>query len=216
MDEIAMFVFEDIPLHITLSNIVKPKYFHVDDKRKLPIRYANKIGEYYDWSKDGYLYDIDTKDFIVSNPQDVGKPNGIRINGNILWEIATSDERSIKKSIARSAIVHTIKRKLVKYFIDELAKQSIPSEFKTPITINMVMECDLALDVDNQETFYKKAFLDSIQSKVWIYDGKTSKSVDNKVGFIFDDSPKYVNSVAFSITKGETNRLTVIIYESYN
>lgn len=202
------FKFFDYPVQVMTSKVRRTVYY--TDKDKLPKKYANNIGLLYDWD-DGVLYDLRTNKNVIKNIRTAGTPKFKRINGQNLHDLSLRD-------YDRSKIVHTIKN----YFYEEMKGQIVNIDKNKPVIIHMMFVTDSNSigDIDNHALFYQKSFFDSIQTTKIIKDKKTKEiiKVPNSVGFIDDDSVKYISDFVVSfreINKNykRNNCLIVKIYQ---
>lgn len=155
------------PRVVETAKKVRVKYYLESKKDKLKIKkYATERYIYKapsPGSKDRYLFDTVTNEFVIANPKAVGKAKYHRINGQDIW---TGIHHNIRVKVA--ATLH-------EFFNTKLEHITPIDTF--PIIVNLRIYDTLKhknhyWDVDNRTLIYNKVFMDAIVRKGIIPDDK--------------------------------------------
>ena len=186
---IKQFRFKDYPRDVSLG-IIRAKYYK---KGTHILKYIlNKVDYDYDFDKKGILIDLHTKKPLLKNPNQAGTVRKLVISGNSIHRISDSE---IESKIQVDNYVK-IKTCLKNFYLDNLPftdyiiKEQVVIEFIFITTKEDVLALGKENDLDNYKQFYEKAFLDSIQSKIWSTKEKTL--IHNEKAIIENDNMNYI------------------------
>lgn len=186
---IKQFRFKDYPREVSLG-VIRPKYYK--QGTHIPKYLSNKIDYLYAFDKKGILIDLHTKKPLLKNPNQAGTVRKLVISGNSIHRISDSE---IESKIQVDNYVK-IKTCLKNFYLDNLPftdyiiKEQVVIEFIFITTKEDVLALGKENDLDNYKQFYEKAFLDSIQSKVW--DVKEKKLIHNEKAIVENDNMNYI------------------------
>lgn len=186
---IKQFRFKDYPREVSLG-VIRPKYYK--QGTHIPKYLSNKIDYLYTFDKKGILIDLHTKKPLLKNPNQAGTVRKLVISGNSIHRISDSE---IESKIQVDNYVK-IKTCLKNFYLDNLPltdyiiKEQVVIEFIFITTKEDVLALGKENDLDNYKQFYEKAFLDSIQSKIW--DVKEKKLIHNEKAIIENDNMNYI------------------------
>lgn len=186
---IKQFRFKDYPREVSLG-VIRPKYYK--QGTHIPKYLSNKIDYLYAFDKKGILIDLHTKKPLLKNPNQAGTVRKLVISGNSIHRISDND---IESKIQVDNYVK-IKTCLKNFYLDNLPftdyiiKEQVVIEFIFITTKEDVLALGKENDLDNYKQFYEKAFLDSIQSKIW--DVKEKKLIHNEKAIIENDNMNYI------------------------
>jgi hypothetical protein len=172
---------------VKISDSRMPQYYGLRDK--LPEKYQNN--KRYVWRKNAkteiLLYDSQTRQFVISNPNSVGTPSYQAIAGNEIY--ARMHERK------RMKVIDALKAQ----FKENLRNVDIPQDY-FPLSVSMELRAQFGYaewDLDNL-WIYHKCFLDSLTD----------------LGIIEDDNVLYIRQAGqttfIPIREGETPSMTFI------
>ena len=209
---IKQFRFKDYPRDVSLG-IIRPKYYKKGTH--IPKYILNKVDYLYDFDKKGILIDLHTKKPLLKNPREAGTVRKLHIAGASLHNI-TDNER-----LARVQVDNYVKIKgcLKNFYLDNLPltdyiiKEPVVIEFIFTTTKEDVLTLGKENDLDNYKQFYEKAFLDSIQSKIWSVEEK--KLIHNNKAIIENDNMYYVRRLEHEIQLKDYRELIINI-KRYN
>ncbi len=209
---IKQFRFKDYPRDVSLG-IIRPKYYKKGTH--IPKYILNKVDYLYDFDKKGILIDLHTKKPLLKNPREAGTVRKLHIAGASLHNI-TDNER-----LARVQVDNYVKIKgcLKNFYLDNLPltdyiiKEPVVIEFIFTTTKEDVLTLGKENDLDNYKQFYEKAFLDSIQSKIW--DVTEKKLIHNNKAIIENDNMYYVRRLEHEIQLKDYRELIINI-KRYN
>lgn len=209
---IKQFRFKDYPRDVSLG-IIRPKYYKKGTH--IPKYILNKVDYLYDFDKKGILIDLHTKKPLLKNPKEAGTVRKLHIAGASLHNI-TDNER-----LARVQVDNYVKIKgcLKNFYLDNLPltdyiiKEPVVIEFIFTTTKEDVLTLGKENDLDNYKQFYEKAFLDSIQSKIW--DVTEKKLIHNNKAIIENDNMYYVRRLEHEIQIKDYRELIINI-KRYN
>lgn len=209
---IKQFRFKDYPRDVSLG-IIRPKYYKKGTH--IPKYILNKVDYLYDFDKKGILIDLHTKKPLLKNPKEAGTVRKLHIAGASLHNI-TDNER-----LARVQVDNYVKIKgcLKNFYLDNLPltdyiiKEPVVIEFIFTTTKEDVLTLGKENDLDNYKQFYEKAFLDSIQSKIWSVEEK--KLIHNNKAIIENDNMYYVRRLEHEIQLKDYRELIINI-KRYN
>lgn len=186
---IKQFRFKDYPREVSLG-VIRPKYYK--QGTHIPKYLSNKIDYLYAFDKKGILIDLHTKKPLLKNPNQAGTVRKLVISGNSIHRISDSE---IESKIQVDNYVK-IKTCLKNFYLDNLPftdyiiKEQVVIEFIFITTKEDVLALGKENDLDNYKQFYEKAFLDSIQSKIW--DVKEKKLIHNEKAIVENDNMNYI------------------------
>lgn len=209
---IKQFRFKDYPRDVSLG-IIRPKYYKKGTH--IPKYILNKVDYLYDFDKKGILIDLHTKKPLLKNPKEAGTVRKLHIAGASLHNI-TDNER-----LARVQVDNYVKIKgcLKNFYLDNLPltdyiiKEPVVIEFIFTTTKEDVLTLGKENDLDNYKQFYEKAFLDSIQSKIWSVEEK--KLIHNNKAIIENDNMNYIVRLEHEIQIKDYRELIINI-KRYN
>lgn len=209
---IKQFRFKDYPRDVSLG-IIRAKYYKKGTH--IPKYILNKVDYDYDFDKKGILIDLHTKKPLLKNPREAGTVRKLHIAGASLHNI-TDNER-----LARVQVDNYVKIKgcLKNFYLDNLPltdyiiKEPVVIEFIFTTTKEDVLTLGKENDLDNYKQFYEKAFLDSIQSKIWSVEEK--KLIHNNKAIIENDNMYYVRRLEHEIQLKDYRELIINI-KRYN
>lgn len=209
---IKQFRFKDYPRDVSLG-IIRAKYYKKGTH--IPKYILNKVDYLYDFDKKGILIDLHTKKPLLKNPKEAGTVRKLHIAGASLHNI-TDNER-----LARVQVDNYVKIKgcLKNFYLDNLPltdyiiKEPVVIEFIFTTTKEDVLTLGKENDLDNYKQFYEKAFLDSIQSKIW--DVTEKKLIHNNKAIIENDNMYYVRRLEHEIQLKDYRELIINI-KRYN
>lgn len=209
---IKQFRFKDYPREVSLG-IIRPKYYK--QGTHIPKYLSNKIDYLYDFDKKGILIDLHTKKPVLKNPNQAGTVRKLHITGASLHNITDND---IQSKIQVDNYVK-IKTCLKNFYLDNLPltdyiiKEQVVIEFIFITTKEDVLALGKENDLDNYKQFYEKAFLDSIQSKIW--DVKEKKLIHNEKAIVENDNMNYIVRLEHEIQIKDYRELIINI-KRYN
>ena len=186
---IKQFRFKDYPRDVSLG-VIRPKYYK--EGTHIPKYILNKVDYLYAFDKKGILIDLHTKKPLLKNPNQAGTVRKLVISGNSIHRISDSE---IESKIQVDNYVK-IKTCLKNFYLDNLPltdyiiKEQVVIEFIFITTKEDVLALGKENDLDNYKQFYEKAFLDSIQSKIW--DVKEKKLIHNEKAIVENDNMNYI------------------------
>ena len=186
---IKQFRFKDYPREVSLG-VIRPKYYK--QGTHIPKYLSNKIDYLYAFDKKGILIDLHTKKPLLKNPNQAGTVRKLVISCNSIHRISDSE---IESKIQVDNYVK-IKTCLKNFYLDNLPftdyiiKEQVVIEFIFITTKEDVLALGKENDLDNYKQFYEKAFLDSIQSKIW--DVKEKKLIHNEKAIVENDNMNYI------------------------
>lgn len=209
---IKQFRFKDYPRDVSLG-IIRAKYYKKGTH--IPKYILNKVDYDYDFDKKGILIDLHTKKPLLKNPKEAGTVRKLHIAGASLHNI-TDNER-----LARVQVDNYVKIKgcLKDFYLnnlpitDYIIKEEVVIEFIFTTTKEDVLTLGKENDLDNYKQFYEKAFLDSIQSKIW--DVTEKKLIHNNKAIIENDNMYYVRRLEHEIQLKDYRELIINI-KRYN
>lgn len=209
---IKQFRFKDYPRDVSLG-IIRAKYYKKGTH--IPKYILNKVDYDYDFDKKGILIDLHTKKPLLKNPREAGTVRKLHIAGASLHNI-TDNER-----LARVQVDNYVKIKgcLKDFYLnnlpitDYIIKEEVVIEFIFTTTKEDVLTLGKENDLDNYKQFYEKAFLDSIQSKIW--DVTEKKLIHNNKAIIENDNMYYVRRLEHEIQLKDYRELIINI-KRYN
>lgn len=209
---IKQFRFKDYPREVSLG-VIRPKYYK--QGTHIPKYLSNKIDYLYDFDKKGILIDLHTKKPVLKNPNQAGTVRKLVISGNSIHRISDSE---IESKIQVDNYVK-IKTCLKNFYLDNLPftdyiiKEQVVIEFIFITTKEDVLALGKENDLDNYKQFYEKAFLDSIQSKIW--DVKEKKLIHNEKAIVENDNMNYIVRLEHEIQIKDYRELIINI-KRYN
>lgn len=209
---IKQFRFKDYPRDVSLG-IIRPKYYK--EGTHIPKYLSNKIDYLYAFDKKGILIDLHTKKPLLKNPNQAGTVRKLVISGNSIHRISDSE---IESKIQVDNYVK-IKTCLKNFYLDNLPftdyiiKEQVVIEFIFITTKEDVLALGKENDLDNYKQFYEKAFLDSIQSKIW--DVKEKKLIHNEKAIVENDNMNYIVRLEHEIQIKDYRELIINI-KRYN
>lgn len=209
---IKQFRFKDYPRDVSLG-IIRAKYYKKGTH--IPKYILNKVDYLYDFDKKGILIDLHTKKPLLKNPREAGTVRKLHIAGASLHNI-TDNER-----LARVQVDNYVKIKgcLKDFYLnnlpitDYIIKEEVVIEFIFITTKEDVLTLGKENDLDNYKQFYEKAFLDSIQTKIW--DVTEKKLIHNNKAIIENDNMYYVRRLEHEIQLKDYRELIINI-KRYN
>ena len=212
---IKQFRFKDYPREVSLG-VIRPKYYK--QGTHIPKYLSNKIDYLYAFDKKGILIDLHTKKPLLKNPNQAGTVRKLVISGNSIHRISDSE---IESKIQVDNYVK-IKTCLKNFYLDNLPftdyiiKEQVVIEFIFITTKEDVLALGKENDLDNYKQFYEKAFLDSIQSKIW--DVKEKKLIHNEKAIVENDNMNYIVRLEHEIQIKDYRELIINIkrYEKMN
>jgi len=209
---IKQFRFKDYPREVSLG-VIRPKYYK--QGTHIPKYLSNKIDYLYAFDKKGILIDLHTKKPLLKNPNQAGTVRKLVISGNSIHRISDSE---IESKIQVDNYVK-IKTCLKNFYLDNLPftdyiiKEQVVIEFIFITTKEDVLALGKENDLDNYKQFYEKAFLDSIQSKIW--DVKEKKLIHNEKAIVENDNMNYIVRLEHEIQIKDYRELIINI-KRYN
>lgn len=209
---IKQFRFKDYPRYVSLG-VIRPKYYKKGTH--IPKYLSNKIDYLYAFDKKGILIDLHTKKPLLKNPNQAGTVRKLVISGNSIHRISDSE---IESKIQVDNYVK-IKTCLKNFYLDNLPftdyiiKEQVVIEFIFITTKEDVLALGKENDLDNYKQFYEKAFLDSIQSKIW--DVKEKKLIHNEKAIVENDNMNYIVRLEHEIQIKDYRELIINI-KRYN
>lgn len=209
---IKQFRFKDYPREVSLG-VIRPKYYK--QGTHIPKYLSNKIDYLYAFDKKGILIDLHTKTPLLKNPNQAGTVRKLVISGNSIHRISDSE---IESKIQVDNYVK-IKTCLKNFYLDNLPftdyiiKEQVVIEFIFITTKEDVLALGKENDLDNYKQFYEKAFLDSIQSKIW--DVKEKKLIHNEKAIVENDNMNYIVRLEHEIQIKDYRELIINI-KRYN
>lgn len=209
---IKQFRFKDYPREVSLG-VIRPKYYK--QGTHIPKYISNKIDYLYAFDKKGILIDLHTKKPLLKNPNQAGTVRKLVISGNSIHRISDSE---IESKIQVDNYVK-IKTCLKNFYLDNLPftdyiiKEQVVIEFIFITTKEDVLALGKENDLDNYKQFYEKAFLDSIQSKIW--DVKEKKLIHNEKAIVENDNMNYIVRLEHEIQIKDYRELIINI-KRYN
>ena len=209
---IKQFRFKDYPREVSLG-VIRPKYYK--QGTHIPKYLSNKIDYLYAFDKKGILIDLHTKKPLLKNPKEAGTIRKLVISGNSIHRISDSE---IESKIQVDNYVK-IKTCLKNFYLDNLPltdyiiKEQVVIEFIFITTKEDVLALGKENDLDNYKQFYEKAFLDSIQSKIW--DVKEKKLIHNEKAIVENDNMNYIVRLEHEIQIKDYRELIINI-KRYN
>lgn len=209
---IKQFRFKDYPRDVSLG-VIRAKYYKKGTH--IPKYISNQIDYLYDFDKKGILIDLHTKKPLLKNPNQAGTIRKLVISGNSIHRISDSE---IESKIQIENYVK-IKTCLKDFYLDNLPftdyiiKEQVVIEFIFITTKEDVLALGKENDLDNYKQFYEKAFLDSIQSKIW--DVKEKKLIHNEKAIVENDNINYIVRLEHEIQIKDYRELIINI-KRYN
>lgn len=209
---IKQFRFKDYPRDVSLG-VIRAKYYKKGTH--IPKYISNQIDYLYDFDKKGILIDLHTKKPLLKNPNQAGTIRKLVISGNSIHRISDSE---IESKIQIENYVK-IKTCLKDFYLDNLPftdyiiKEQVVIEFIFITTKEDVLALGKENDLDNYKQFYEKAFLDSIQSKIW--DVKEKKLIHNEKAIVENDNMNYIVRLEHEIQIKDYRELIINI-KRYN
>lgn len=209
---IKQFRFKDYPRDVSLG-VIRAKYYKKGTH--IPKYISNQIDYLYDFDKKGILIDLHTKKPLLKNPNQAGTIRKLVISGNSIHRISDSE---IESKIQIENYVK-IKTCLKDFYLDNLPftdyiiKEQVVIEFIFITTKEDVLALGKENDLDNYKQFYEKAFLDSIQSKMW--DVKEKKLIHNEKAIVENDNMNYIVRLEHEIQIKDYRELIINI-KRYN
>ena len=205
---IKQFRFKEYPRDVSLG-IIRPKYYK--EGTHIPKYISNKIDYDYAFDKKGILIDLHTKKPLLKNPHEAGTVRKLHIAGASLHNI-TDNER-----LARVQVDNYVKIKgcLKEFYLnnlpitDYIIKEEVVIEFIFITTKEDVLALGKENDLDNYKQFYEKAFLDSIQAKIWSVEQK--KLITNIRAIIENDNMHYIRRLEHEIQIKDYRELIINI-----
>ena len=181
-------VIKDYPLEIQVSNKRRAKYWEKSDK--LPKKYQDKSK--FDFSKEGILIDISSKEKVVRNIKTAGKPRLLTINAQKIYV-------GIHHSV-RSKIVNELHELFNKAFKEQLPKQILLTNTKIMITLHFYDVYSSKLpDLDNLAHLFVKCGIDCL-STVNNPNQVKGASTTHKLGILPDDKMIFIPHIAYEFT----------------
>ncbi len=205
---IKQFRFKDYPRDVSLG-IIRPKYYK--EGTHIPKYILNKVDYLYAFDKKGILIDLHTKKPLLKNPKEAGTVRKLHIAGASLHNITDND---IQSKIQVDNYVK-IKNCLKNFYLDNLPitdyiiKEEVVIEFIFITTKEDVLTLGKENDLDNYKQFYEKAFLDSIQTKIWSVEQK--KLITNIRAIIENDNMHYIRRLEHEIQIKDYRELIINI-----
>lgn len=205
---IKQFRFKDYPRDVSLG-IIRPKYYK--EGTHIPKYISNKIDYDYAFDKKGILIDLHTKKPLLKNLKEAGTVRKLHIAGASLHNITDNEK------LARVQVDNYVKIKgcLKDFYLnnlpitDYIIKEEVVIEFIFITTKEDVLTLGKENDLDNYKQFYEKAFLDSIQTKIWSVEQK--KLITNIRAIIENDNMHYIRRLEHEIQIKDYRELIINI-----
>lgn len=205
---IKQFRFKDYPRDVSLG-IIRPKYYK--EGTHIPKYILNKVDYLYAFDKKGILIDLHTQKPLLKNLKEAGTVRKLHIAGASLHNITDNEK------LARVQVDNYVKIKgcLKEFYLnnlpitDYIIKEEVVIEFIFITTKEDVLTLGKENDLDNYKQFYEKAFLDSIQAKIWSVEQK--KLITNIRAIIENDNMHYIRRLEHEIQIKDYRELIINI-----
>jgi hypothetical protein len=200
----------EYPLTYVVSNKVRPVYYKFGSK--IPKKYSTSNYSFKLFKGKQVLHKLETDKPVVKNAAKADKPKYEVINENRLHALTM-------KTYQRAKILKTLKD----YYHENLLKTDVDlkklalglREEKTFVSFIFYINRDHIEDLDNHSGFYRKVFLDVIQTHMTeTYEGVIQK-MNNPIGFIADDNVDHITDFSISykeVLKIEDRKIEISFY----